>query len=473
MEGSVAALFKESEKKLVKLVKLIAFPASVIEPHLKTFADKGMTAKRIVVRVGSYALDAFAFQSQNAAEASENVMRVTEVVGATPFSDFMSARWGNRKVPYFCGVKGSVRVVEIGKDVDQQNPDERAEDLDAYKAITPILENFSKLVGGININFYEESREHQPLPPPDQENLINIYPWSTPPGERGEHYRERIFDLLIDKDCKALLTWKGVPGRGELISDGKHDVAQMIGNNWYILFGVMFALNQHTTLNILEKTLAAIWNRRRDLRKGARPNDTAVSLNRRGFISSVTDWLSVQQNHAAEVLRSQERTIELRRRELAKLERECADLRIISEDLKNGKRIKKAIGSLSAEWRRIRSNPYITGVALVGKGINLTTKPISISSNGKLYPIGRFVIRLAKSGSFFIWNLDRLHPGGVPHPHISKEGTPCLGNAGSAVTSAFAEYRYADGVEYLLKWLVDGYDEKLALHKATEWPEAK
>ena len=199
----------------------------------------------------------------------------------------------------------------------------------------------------------------------------------------------------------------------------------------------------------------------------------AITLNRKSFVSSVTDWLNGQRFMLENDLREGERNIEIARREIAKREFECSNLRLIVESLKDSKGLQKIMDALPTEWRRIRGNPHVAGVALVGKGIHLTTKPVSISSNGTLYSVGRFVIRISKSGAFFIWNLDRLHPEGVPHPHISREGTPCLGNASSAIHSAFAEYRYADGVDYLLKWLTEGYEEKLALHKATEWPEVK
>lgn len=464
---------------------LFALPARVAEPHRAQLAERGIASENRIVRIDPYALDVCLFRGRDREDALRMRTDVAAVVGEGAFSEMVVARWGMRKVPYFCGKSGAVTVVpkpeeKSESDAPRGGPRRRvkpkdAEDLDqkSYQKVREVLDRFSKFSGGIDIAFHIEDRFEVTPPPPDREGAIHIYPWTHPPGISGEHFVRRFFGLLIDKDGASILTYEGVPGRGELVTDGETNIVQMIGNNWYLLFSVIEYYNRHTTIRIFEQALAAALRRYEALGRGARPRDAASPLTRKRFVKTTENWVQRILQSTEEMLKEDEKKIANLRQELAMRERSYASFQRVADDLKSGERTRAIIASLPVQWRRIRKNPRVEKLSLVGDGIQMTTTPITIAHGELRYPLGRFAVYINERGVLSVWNLDRLHPKGIPHPHINRDGTPCFGNATSAISSAVAEHRYADAVDYVTRWLADGYEEKLALHKITEWPAEK
>lgn len=128
---------------------------------------------------------------------------------------------------------------------------------------------------------------------------------------------------------------------------------------------------------------------------------------------------------------------------------------------------------LIAAFARICDMPLTHRIITTGDdAIHVETKRIIGRVGDKRYDYGSFVIRWSPDGKVSIWPLVTTHPKGVPHPHIGIAGNVCYGNVGPAINKAFLEEMHPDdGFETLFDWLVDGYDENLAEHKASEWPE--
>lgn len=442
-----------------------AVPERIIRPYIGLFPHTGIVPKRQWVKVDPYVLDAYVFE--RCAPDGFRAGFIAETFGAFGaklFSVRETCRAGNRRIPLFCGDQGD--VVLIPRKADNRT----LAGHHPYPRILEAVRRLSRLSGGLNISLHEENRGAGPHPKPDEDGVINIYPWMHPPGESGDDYRSRLFKKFISKDGQGILTYDGVPGRGTFVSDGKHDAVQCIGSNWYLLFSVVEFYNIHTTEDIFVRAMAATLHAWQKMARQPGKRRVERTMTKKAFLETAVDWANWQAASIDAELRKQEEKMKQLRRELAQLERQHFDLAGIRRDIQERDVLKKLIESFPAQWRRIRANERVESVRLVKDGIHVRTQSINIEHDGRTYPLGRFVIRISKDGVLTVWNEDRLHPDGVPHPHIDGEGTPCMGNATSAVDRAAAEHRYADAVEFTIRWLAEGYEEKLALHRIGEWP---
>ena len=84
--------------------------------------------------------------------------------------------------------------------------------------------------------------------------------------------------------------------------------------------------------------------------------------------------------------------------------------------------------------------------------------------------VGAYTIGISKFGEVSVWSERPLHPNGIPHPHIAKDGGPCFGNATDAITKAAANHKYYDAIFFILRWLKHGYTPELTAVKIEEWP---
>lgn len=459
-----------------------AVPAAVVAPHLSKIEACGISSCRRIISVDHYKLDAFVFEGADADTATALLMDVMCILGKDAFdSRFIEVcRAGRRQMPYFCGVQGTITIVPMPaekaeKDIDDVEEEEGMGDPQDreryyYRRMRTILERMSRLAGGVAVTLHPEDRKHTYLPLPDVPGAINLYTWGVPPGDADDYYLLRAFEKLIDKDGKGLLTWRGVPGRGELVGDGKHDLVQMLGSNWYVLYPFFEFANSHTTEFIMERTLGVALARWQALNRGARRRHGAQPLSREQFATRVGVWVAAVPVILDQEIQRLRNEIESKRRELASIERRQADLIRTRRAIDTDGAVRVIAESLPEQWQRIRANRHVHTLEMVGKGVHVTTKPIVLEREGMRYPVGRFVLRFNEKGVLTIWGLDAFHPKGIPHPHINIAGHPCFGNASAAIEMAIAEHRYADAVDYLTRWLADGYEEALALHPITEWP---
>lgn len=127
---------------------------------------------------------------------------------------------------------------------------------------------------------------------------------------------------------------------------------------------------------------------------------------------------------------------------------------------------------LASAFLELRKMPLTHRIITTGDdAIHVETKRIIGRVGDKRYDYGSFIIRWSPGGKISIWPLVTTHPEGVPHPHIGLAGNICFGNVGPVIEQSFQEMQPREGFETLFDWLVDGYDENLAEHKASEWPE--
>lgn len=463
---------------------VFALPAAIVEPCLKVLADNGITPKRRLVTIEEYTLDAFEFRGATNDEASQLLVTATVILGVNAFSSCEKARIGRTVGQYFCGVQGDVRLLPTPKEASERGDDgEDGEDEDERVAEIPedaetyyqgrvrlMLERVSRLTGGLSFTLHPEIRGHGYPPLPDTPGHINLYFWTAPPGDSDDYFLARAFKIPLCKESKSVLTYRGVPGRGEFVGDGKHDLVQLIGNNWYVLTSVFEFAHRFGTEALVSKLLAISLARWQALRKGARPKHREVMIGRAQFVKTTTRWVNSLPDALKGEVQKQRKELERLRRERERIMRVYQDALRALKAMDDGTTTRTLLESLPQQWEAIRKNPHVADISQVGEGLHITTVPIVIDYDGHRYRLGRFVIRLNKDGVLTLWNLELLHPKGIPHPHIDDIGHPCYGNASAAIESALAEHRYADAVQYVTRWLVDGYEPSLAQHLIIDWP---
>ena len=123
------------------------------------------------------------------------------------------------------------------------------------------------------------------------------------------------------------------------------------------------------------------------------------------------------------------------------------------------------------DWERLRANPLIKSFGLQSGGLHIITESIVYSYDGKCYRLGSYIIRISGIGAVSVWAKESAHPRGIPHPHIGWSGDPCFGNISKALYRASTGGRTVDAVEFVLRWLTEGYDPLLAEESIHAWPE--
>ena len=131
----------------------------------------------------------------------------------------------------------------------------------------------------------------------------------------------------------------------------------------------------------------------------------------------------------------------------------------------------KTVEELRAEWERIESCPYIESVTQNDKGTRdyYSAPVILVDDNGAEHDVGSFVVRLS-AAHIHIWSTRITHPNRIAHPHISADNTICFGNVTSEIAKLCGEFRQIDAILLCFRWLFEGYEPSLTLHKLEEWP---
>ena len=169
-------------------------------------------------------------------------------------------------------------------------------------------------------------------------------------------------------------------------------------------------------------------------------------------------------------LSSIEKSIADAQQKLTDLYRQRKDLEALVLSFQSTPFVQSTLHRLESDFQKMESEPDVAWITIVDKGIHVKTQPIEIEHEGARYMVGAFVIRVSEDGHVSVWSEQPAHPKGIPHPHIAKDGGPCLGNASDVIARAAGEHRYYDTVKLVLRWLKDGYTPELASVKIEEWP---
>lgn len=338
------------------------------------------------------------------------------------------------------------------------------------------IHEFATCAGGLTVYLHPptDSKFHEPFR--DEDGVFHLFIITTPSPHRGEQqYPQTMFDLCVETPAGFYSHLNPTLGRGVILSEGKRDIAQIIGNNIYLPWDPITLMTGNTEngVDIFRKTLTIIFNH-------------LLSRKKETAHAPEEDSPLTEENIRANIDAYAEKGLSNLRKDLVaqvgKVRDAEAKLRILKEELADSRRLSDMLtrenflmGPLCADLlrnrERILANRMIEAVRVTAHGFDLDTKMIRIVHEGKSYRIGTFTMRFDFSGKFSIWTKEPLHPRSVPHPHISAWNGPCFGNASETISDAVIEFRYGDAVEYLLDWLENGYSPELVIwNKLEEWP---
>lgn len=335
------------------------------------------------------------------------------------------------------------------------------------------IKEFAKCAGGLTVHFHAPpgSKFHEPFR--DGDGVIHLFAITTPMHSSGQSYPEKLFGISAETSAGFYAHLNPIPGRGTVLTDGKVDIVQVIGNNVYLLYDpvLLNTLVPENGATIFRRSLALIFSyllTKKDA--GVAEDNAPTEENVRSQIDAFAEeGLSAIRREVAReedhVRRAEER-LRVAKQSLADVRRTFSAL--MNEDFWAG----TLRTNLISDRERILAHPKVEHVRVIPKiGIEVDTKDIVITHEGKHRHIGRFTIRFVFGTDFRIWPIITHHPKSVPHPHISAWNGPCLGNVKETIDDAVIEYRYGDALEYLLDWLENGYSPELIVwNKVEEWP---
>ncbi len=87
--------------------------------------------------------------------------------------------------------------------------------------------------------------------------------------------------------------------------------------------------------------------------------------------------------------------------------------------------------------------------------ITATTTPITIEYDGWQFPLGRYDINIDPKGDIKIEALDSPTDTDNPHPHVSTDGRPCLGNIAADIPKMLGAMRIAEALQVLYEFLCE------------------
>lgn len=462
---------KKDETALLK-GRAFAIPASLVDERQEEFRKQKIRYKKVMARVNGYEVAACVFTARSSATLGDlllDVISVAEIRHSDNIADF-KCHATDDGMPFFTGKCGTV-TIHWGEDgPDKEAAAAQKEQYEpAIVCYRKLLEEFSALVDGIDFHFHMEGLGDIRAPYRETPRCIYIFSNCVPPGEATHYYKKRIFGLPLAVDGEEQLCHQPTPGRGVVIKDNKDYAAQIIGSNFYFLVPTVDCFNSVTSAKIFKALLGVCWIAYQSGEERAKKAE-AEPLTRKAFLAAAHDWQIGMLSTLETVIAEDEKKIEHKFREIAELQHGIRQYAQLLEIFEAGKISKNVRSRLAEEWKKILALLDVERLAIVDKGLQVYTKPISIEHNGRMYALGSYVIRINSRGLISVWSENPAHPDRVPHPHIARDGSPCYGNATEAIIRAASTHRYADAFGYVLRWLRFGYTPELARVKIEDWP---
>jgi hypothetical protein len=181
------------------------------------------------------------------------------------------------------------------------------------------------------------------------------------------------------------------------------------------------------------------------------------------------DWKKETEEFTRHVMAARERTVEEWRAAYRNNERELEEKewevrRLAEKNLELRQRIRLHDLLTRKQLQRKAREDHSGLVKLLGRGlgsievedgaVRAVTAPVEILWCGVTYEMGRYIISIPLGeGRLTIKSQDGQEAEGYPHPHVSTDGTPCLGNLGATVAQLLGEGEHFQLVTTLLEFL--------------------
>lgn len=448
---------------------LVAIPANLVK--LELAKELGWELTAAVVNINGYLVDAYVFSlTDNLLAQVLQAGSMNEVATGIKKMNYVQCVWEAKLLPLFVADEGNVIVEYDSEQSDQSDEEDKSNEEAARDRVVllkyaEILRRFSQITGGVKFHLHrKDGSTKAPFAP--EPGVVHIFFNMAPPGESQARYLNKAFGLMLDREGMAVLAAGPTIGRGKIFSDKKEPLVQIVGNNIYLLLPTFSYYLETRSTQLFEKAITLAWNGYRE-NVGKQENDEpADEMN---FVEVMNKFEEKWHKRISDKIAEVDNEIDRLRTELLNKYKDRRDFVRWASYLASQQGQTKE--TLAAEYQKIKAEENVVGIYLVGKGIHVKTKPLYLEYEAKIYAVGSFVIRIGEQGDISVWNEQPLHPAGVPHPHIAKDGGPCFGNATDAITKATASRKYADAIRYVLRWLTQGYSPELAEVKIEEWPE--
>jgi hypothetical protein len=382
-------------------------------------------------------------------------------------------RIGDRIYPFFSPREGTAKISDPPLDVRSETTSET----NVQKVLGPVFLKFleevsTNVLGGMNIILhpYLPSAMHAPIK--DKGDTLHVFLGCTPVSKSRYINPATTFGIHVYTQDGYEACFLPSPRRSIILSDGTHDVVQIIGNNIYVLFDPfrLDSLGTETASVIFQKTIALAingWVKKVELTK----NEDEAPMTVEGLEALATLFCVKQKNAAAEIVKARQKKIREAEELLREAKRDLAHIVRFYHCLEQGEFHRHGADRLILDHARILLHPLVERVIIIPEqGVEIQTKMIHVEHERRTYRIGRFFIRFGFDDPLLIWAEESCHPNGEPHPHLSAHNGPCLGNVGGAIDDAVVECRYADALDYIMMWLTSYTPELVIWHKIEEWP---
>jgi len=445
-----------------------AVPAHIVEPRLDKLIRPHARPRKIAVKVGDYHLDAYLFSPRHVKKNDAGLgfcvdtVFISTALGFTFKDDYLieTCEVSDRRLPL---------LVRPGQAAIHR-PDQMTEAMRRALAVyEPLLCRFTGLTG-LTPHFHCDGDEVIRAPLPCGPGEAHIFANARPPGEARSRFISSVAGLPIHDEGQEVICLEPAAGRGMTLGDESGTLVQTIGSNVYFLLPTMSNFDPLVSPRIFEYLLVLGWEGCR--RHQSRPPEADRPARRKDFLACTKGWLETGRDLMVKDLAKVDANIESAQRWLAELLRSKRELEEHIQAIDATPFVQATLGRLPRDYRQIKAHPDVAIIAVVNDGIHVETRPLHVEHEGKRYAVGSFTIRIGRKGTVNVWCETPLHPKGVPHPHIAKDGGPCFGNATNAILRAGADHRYHDVVTLVLRWLKQGYSPQLASVKIEEWPLA-
>ena len=246
------------------------------------------------------------------------------------------------------------------------------------------LGEFAKYAGGVNVRFCPQtpSTFHEPIR--DKKDVFYFYVFTTPSGGKDDVlYPSEMFGESIEVSGGFLPHLKPTHGRGVILSDGKINIAQVVGNNVYLLWDPIVLMGEKMAIGrlVFRKALAHIFSYLlSDKSKVDEHPDAGASLTEENVRDQLDIFAKAGHSSLLEDLAKQEERIRKKEQELAHMKAEFVFIRrlnnfIIRENLLDG----ELQNNLLRDRKRILDHKMLTGVRVTKHGIEVDTKLIRIA----------------------------------------------------------------------------------------------
>ncbi len=450
------------EEKKASLESLLEGGYAAVALRLVTFKrikEHGLEAAATLkteVKVGLYDVDALVLTGHYATKQFASLFTGTEEEGL----DYEECLWQNKLIPLFVAKEGKAGVLE-----DEVLPvADRDNDRPALAKYKEVLKRLSRIS---EFEFYYHNEfDFVAAPFPFKDGVIHIFANAAPPGQTGFRHIRHAFGFNLHREELVVLAAAPTRGRGQVYRDNNEDLVQILGNNFYFLLPTISFFNETRSALLFEKALALAWN-------GYRKNKNAQKSQKPATETEFANEMKLRVCATVDVLKNGLAQIDI---EIERLRKELAGQYAHKRNLASMARgfteeLKKDLENLPAEYSKIMAEPDVAAIFLVDAGTHVKTKPLFVECEGEKYAVGSFIIRIDEQGVVSVWSEQPLHPEGIPHPHIAKNGGPCFGNATDAITKAAANKKDCETVHYVIRWLKQGYSPELTVVKIEEWPK--